>query len=277
MNTRPVVFITGCSTGIGHALAAAFAQRQCSVYASARKLATLDKLAQLGCRVVQLDVNDAASIRAAIHSVREQHEHIDILINNAGYAAMGPLAELPLEDLRAQFETNVIAPIAVMQAALPLLGRGSRIIDIGSVSGILTTPFAGAYCATKAAVHAHDEALRMELAPLGIAVITVQPGGIASDFAKTAGQKLTWLQANSRYTPIRQGIEARANASQNNPTPASEFAAQLADMALSAHPPPVWRYGNGSRMLPFVRNWLPRKRRERMLARRFGLHKLGET
>lgn len=268
------VFITGCSTGIGHALAASFVRQGCTVYATARRIETLAELADLGCRTLALDVNDAQSIAAAVAQVQAHSERVDILINNAGYAAMGPLAELPPDVLRAQFETNVIAPIAVTQALLGLLGRGSRVIDIGSVSGILTTPFAGAYCATKAALHALDEALRMELAPLGIAVITVQPGGIASNFSKTAGSKLQWLREDSRYAPIRQGIEARVNASQSNPTSATEFAAALVDMALATSAPPVWRFGNGSRLLPFLRRYLPRRRRERMLSRRFGLHKL---
>lgn len=268
------VFITGCSTGIGRALAEAFAARGCTVYASARRIETVDDLAGAGCQTLTLDVTAAASIEAAVAQVKARSDRVDILINNAGYAAMGPLAELPVAALRAQFETNVIGLAAVTQAMLPLLGQGSRVIDIGSVSGILTTPFAGAYCATKAAVHAFDEALRMELAPLGVEVITVQPGGIESDFARTAGGKLDWLRDDSRYAAIRKNIEARAGASQNHPTPTAEFAAALTDMALGNRAPAVWRYGNGSRLLPFIRRWLPRSRRERLLARRFGLHKL---
>lgn len=269
-----IVLITGCSTGIGRALALEFHARGHIVYASARRLEALAELTQRGLKTLALDVDDAASIARAVQTIRSEQGRLDVLVNNAGYAAMGPLTELPLAQLRKQYETNVFAPIALVQAALPLLQRGARVVNIGSVSGILTTPFSGAYCSTKAALHSLSDALRLELAPFGIHVITVQPGGIASDFAKTAGQGLDWLTPASRYAPIRAAIEARAQASQDDPTPADEFARAIVSAVLAERPAAVVRYGHGSRLMPFLKRWLPERTLDRLLSRRFKLDQL---
>lgn len=269
-----VVLITGCSSGIGRALALEFAATGCRVFATARKRETLTALVGDNIEALSLDVDDAASIRAAMAEIQQRVGRLDFLINNAGFAAMGPLAELPIDRLRQQFETNVIAPIAVAQAALPLMSHGSRVVNIGSVSGILTTPFAGAYCATKAAVHSLSDAMRMELAPFGIHVITVQPGAIASSFGQNAGSGLDWLSPASRYAPVRAGIEARAQASQDGPTPAAEFAQRMVAAVCASHPAAVIRIGNGSRAMPLIAQWLPRWLVDRILQRRFKLDQL---
>lgn len=269
-----VVLITGCSTGIGRALALAFHARGCTVYASARKPEALAALAKQGIRTLALDVDSASSIAAAIGQIRSEMGRLDVLVNNAGFAAMGPLTELPLARLRQQYETNVVAPIALVQAARPLMQRGARVVNIGSVVGVLATPFAGAYCSSKSALHALSDALRMELAPFGIRVITVQPGGIESDFGKHASSGLDWLSADSRYAPIRAGIEARANASQEKPTPASDFAEQMVAAVMAENPASLIRIGHGSFMLPFLKRWIPERLLDRVLSKRFRLDQL---
>lgn len=276
-----VVLITGCSTGIGRALAEAFHEAGgYQVYASARRLDRLRELGEQGIHTLPLDVNDEGSIHAAVERIEDEQGRIDVLVNNAGFAAMGPLAELPVEKLRGQFETNVVAPVAISQASLPLLreavktsGR-ARIANIGSVSGILTTPFSGAYCASKAAIHCISDALRMELAPFGIHVVTVQPGGIQSSFGENSAASIDWLDENSLYAPVRAGIEARTRASQDHPTPADEFATLMITAVMADDPDPVVRIGNGSRLLPGLKRWVPLRRLDRMLSRRFRLSEL---
>ncbi len=121
--------------------------------------------------------------------------------------------------MRKQFETNVFSLVGVTRALFPLLRQNKGlVVNIGSVSGVLVTPFAGAYCASKAAVHALTDALRMELAPFAIEVMEVQPGAIASSFGASASQQAEQLiDEASPWWPIRDGIRARANASQDNP------------------------------------------------------------
>jgi len=271
------ILITGCSSGIGRALALEFHRRGHSVWASARKIESLNELKEKGMHVLVLDVTDANSIQTAANQLKQEAGKLDVLVNNAGYACIGPVAELPLPALRAQFETNVLGQIALTQAVLPLLRHpsGAQIVNLGSVSGILTTPFAGAYCASKAALHLLSDALRMELAPFKIQVITVQPGAIESNFGQRAQSGLPVnLRADSWYTPVRANIEARANASQENPTPTHVFAQDLVRHLEKSRPKKIIRLGRGGWVLPALKRWLPEGLLDQILSKKFGLNRL---
>nr|MBF3181138.1 SDR family NAD(P)-dependent oxidoreductase [Pseudomonas aeruginosa] len=140
---------------------------------------------------VQLDVNDAAALARLAEELEVEAAGLDVLVNNAGYGAMGPLLDGGVDAMRRQFETNVFAVVGVTRALFPLLRRKSGlVVNVGSVSGVLVTPFAGAYCASKAAVHALSDALRLELAPFGVEVLEVQPGAIASNFGASASREM---------------------------------------------------------------------------------------
>ncbi|MDF1641698.1 SDR family oxidoreductase [Thalassolituus oleivorans] len=270
------VFITGCSTGIGRALALACLERGDLVFATARKIESLSDIEHERLVPIALDVNDDAAIAKAMAIVTERVHHIDLLVNNAGYAAMGPVLELSHDKLLAQFETNVFAPLAVTRAALPLLraANGAQVVNIGSVSGILTTPFSGAYCATKAALHSLSDAMRMELAPFKIRVVTVQPGAIQSSFGENSLSSVSGLIAeDSLYEPVKADIEARAMASQQHPTTAADFCATLLRI-LKDNPGAVVRIGNGSMALPLMRRLLPISWLDAILSKKFGLNKL---
>jgi len=265
----PNVLITGCSSGIGRALADAFKSAGFDVWASARRESDVAALAAAGFNTVQLDVNDSA----ALQRLAEQLGELDVLINNAGYGAMGPLLDGGTEAMQRQFETNVFSIVGVTQALFPALRRGKGlVVNIGSVSGVLVTPFAGAYCASKAAVHALSDALRMELAPFAIRVLEVQPGAIDTSFAKNAGAQAELLiNEQSPWWPLRDGIRARTQASQNNPTSAKQFAAQVLKAVQHPKPPRMLRAGNGSRALPLMAALLPKGLLEKVLKKRFGL------
>ena len=274
MNKRNVL-ITGCSSGIGQALALRFAAQGDQVVATARKPESMQVLADAGCRTLALDVNAAASRAQLVAELGDMV--LDVVVHNAGISAMGPLLELPEDQLRGQFETNVIAPVLLTRDLFPLMRRSQAplIVNIGSVSGILTTPFAGAYCASKAALHAISEAMRMEMAPFGFKVTTVQPGGIQSNFGAAATAKVNaWLDDNSLYAAIRDGILARAGASQIDATPAEQFADELVRQLSQKKPPRETRIGHGSRTFPALKRWLPGARLDRVLSARFGLDKL---
>ncbi|MEB2514318.1 SDR family oxidoreductase [Pseudomonas sp. YuFO20] len=269
----PVALITGCSSGIGRALADAFKSAGYTVWASARKTEDVAALTTAGFIAVQLDVNDGPALEQLSERINQQHGGLDVLINNAGYGAMGPLLDGGVQAMQRQFETNVFAVVGVTRAMFGVLRRAKGIVvNIGSVSGVLVTPFAGAYCASKAAVHALSDALRMELAPFGVRVMEVQPGAIASSFARNAGHEAEQLiTEQSPWFPLREGIRARAKASQDNPTPASEFAAGLLKAVQQSKPPRLIRLGNGSRALPLMAGLLPKGLLESALMRRFGL------
>jgi len=281
------VLITGCSSGIGRALCEKYLAKGFHVYASARNIRSLEDLAENPeLEKLTLDVNNAGSIRNAIAHIKQDHNRLDVLINNAGYAAMGPLVDMPIEDLRAQFETNVFAPMELTKACLPLLmsqqmakdetNSNAQVVNIGSVSGITTTPFSGAYCSTKAALHSLSDAQRMELAPFGIDVITVQPGAIQSKFGDNSlTNVLQRITPESLYAPLKDAIKARATASQDNPTPAEEFAESLVEQLLNK-PKAVIRIGNGSFGLPLLKRWLPPAILDKILSKKFDLPSLAK-
>jgi NAD(P)-dependent dehydrogenase (short-subunit alcohol dehydrogenase family) len=274
------ILITGCSSGIGAAMAREFHKRGHTVYATARRLDSLSPLAQAGLRTLALDVNDDASIAAAFAVVHREQGRLDVLVNNAGFSQVGAVLDLQRDDLRRQYETNVIAPIAVTRAALPLLraatkdgaGRssGAVIANIGSIVGLFTTPFAGAYCSSKAALHALSDALRMEVAPFGIQVVTVQPGGVQSSFGAHAEAAIQ-LPADSIYRGVEKGIHARAQAGQVGATAAADFVIPVVDALLQASPPVRVRAGKGSTLFPLLKLLLSTRRFDAILSRKFGL------
>lgn len=271
-----VALITGCSSGIGRELALQLVQQGWQVYAGARRLESLAALAGPRLLPVELDVNSPEQVAQCLARIETEAGRLDLLVNNAGYGAMGPIVEMPLAELRQQFETNVFAPLALVQAALPLLQRSGAplVVNIGSISGIVTTPFSGAYCATKAALHSLSDALRLELAPFGVRVLTIKPGAIQSEFGNNAERSLAaTLPAGSRYQPVRSYIEARARASQQNGTPTNQFVRELVKAIMAQPPPPERRLGNGSTALLLLKRLLPIRWLDRLLQRKFGLDK----
>lgn len=273
--SQPTALITGCSSGIGRALAEVFQQAGYRVWATARKTEDLTALQAAGFDTVQLDVNDGQALGQLAERLATEIDGLDVLINNAGYGAMGPLLDGGVEAMRRQFETNVFSIVGVTRAMFPLLRRNKGlVVNIGSVSGVLVTPFAGAYCASKAAVHALSDALRLELAPFAIAVMEVQPGAIASSFGANASREAEQLiDEASPWWPIREGIRARANASQDNPTPVTHFARNLLAAVQERKRPTLLRLGNGSRSMPLIAALVPRRLLDAVLQKRFGLNR----
>jgi NAD(P)-dependent dehydrogenase (short-subunit alcohol dehydrogenase family) len=180
------VVITGASTGIGEACALHLDQLGMRVFAGVRRDADGDRLRQQASErltPVQLDVTDEGSIAAAARMVDSEMggRGLDGLVNNAGIAIAGPLEFVPIDELRRQLEVNVIGQVAVTQAFLPLLRRArGRVVNIGSVSGKLATPFVAPYAASKFAMEAITDALRFELQPWGIDVSIIEPGSVAT-------------------------------------------------------------------------------------------------
>ncbi len=270
--------VTGAGSGIGLALAKVLAQRGFQVITTARKPQALAELTALGFIALPLDVTCEQSRTEFLQALSSRTKTIHLLINNAGYGAMGPVLDLTEAQWQAQFSTNVFAVALMTRALLPWLQAASQqssatVLNIGSVSASLVTPFAGAYCASKAALHAISDAMLMELKPLGIQVQLVTTGAVATEFAARASPELHWLTDTSPGWPYRQGILKRANASQDFPTQADAYASQLVNQLLQ-HPR---RYhllaGRGARLLPALRRLLPWSWLSAMLARKFGIER----
>jgi len=276
-NHTSVVLITGCSSGIGRAIAEEFNRQNFIVYATARKIETLSELKKDGIHTLTLDVNNEKNIKQAISQIIKEQGKIDVLVNNAGYSSVCPVAEIPLKELRLQFETNILSAINLIQHVVPnmIKKKNGKIVNMGSVSGILTTPFAGAYCSSKASLHALSEALRMELAPFNIKVIIVQPGAIQSNLGNTSKRSVSRnINADSLYRSILDSINKRADYSQQNPTPTTVFAKQLIAELKKENPKKIIRLGKGGFSLPFLKRWIPDSVLDKIMIKKFGLNKL---
>lgn len=181
----PTVLITGASSGIGKASAALFADRGWDVVATMRNP---DDGADLAGRdtvlVTRLDLLDSASIDAAVAAALERFGGIDVLLNNAGYGAYGPLEATPMSVLRRQFDVNLFGLVETIQAVLPTMRaqRSGVIVNVSSVGGRITYPLGSLYHGSKWAVEGLSEALHYELSALGIRVKIVEPGGVNTDF-----------------------------------------------------------------------------------------------
>ena len=181
----PTVLITGASSGIGKASAALFADRGWNVIATMRnQIDGAEFAGREAVLVTTLDLLDSASIEAAVAAGLERFGAIDVLLNNAGYGAYGPLEATPMSVIRRQFDVNVFGLVETIQAVLPAMRaqRSGVIVNVSSVGGRITYPLGTLYHGSKWAVEGMSEALHYELAPLGIRVKIVEPGGVNTDF-----------------------------------------------------------------------------------------------
>jgi len=186
------VLITGCSTGIGRAAAISLHDAGFRVCASARKVGSLADLASRGIATLALDVTDEASMTAAVAAVEADAGAVGTLINNAGYGLYGPVEQLPMAEIRRQFETNFFGLVRLTQLVLPgMRGRRSgRILNMSSMGGRATLPGGAFYHASKYAVEAFSDALRMEVAQFGIDVVLIEPGPVKTPWTEAAAQSM---------------------------------------------------------------------------------------
>jgi len=210
-HTSKAVLVTGCSTGIGRATAARLARAGYPVYATARRPDSIGDLAEAGCTILALDVCDEDSMRAAVREVESREGAVGVLINNAGYGSEGAVEEVPMDEVRRQFETNVFGLARMAQLVLPAMRaqRWGRILNLSSMGGRMTLPGGGFYHATKYAVEALSDALRFEVAGFGIAVVLIEPGVIRTKFGDTAIAKIGALsRPGSAYEKFHQRLAA---------------------------------------------------------------------
>jgi NADP-dependent 3-hydroxy acid dehydrogenase YdfG len=238
------VLITGCSSGIGQALAERLTAAGYVVYATARRPQSLEGLAAAGARTLALDVTDEASMTTAVRLVESEHGAVGVLVNNAGYGLYGPVEEASPEDVRRQFETNVVGLGTMCRLVLPAMraaGRG-RIVNIGSVGGRLAFPGGGWYHASKYAVEALSDVLRVEVAGFGVRVVLVEPGPIRTGFGTVAVQGTAAATASGPYAAQRRSVEAAIRRSYSAPgSVGPDAVARVVQRAIEA-PRPRPRY-----------------------------------
>lgn len=277
MATAGGVFITGASSGIGEACALGLDKLGYHVFAGVRKAADGQSLCQRASErllPVSVDITDPEQIKAAAETVDRAlgQKPLVGLINNAGISVGGPLEFVPLERLRNQLEVNVIGHIAVSQAFIPLLRKSQgRIVNVGSIAGILASPLQGPYCASKYAMEAVSDVLRRELKPWKIQVSLLEPGPIATDIWQKAkvhadqAIKAAPAELMQLYGPLIERIQTLA-ANIDKIAQSPEVVVKAVVHALTAARPRT-RYRVGPRARPYkLISWLPDSIQDYILA-----------
>jgi NAD(P)-dependent dehydrogenase (short-subunit alcohol dehydrogenase family) len=275
--SKRTVVVTGASTGIGEACALHLDRVGFAVFAGVRKDADGEALRQKSAQritPVLLDVTQASSIQSAVEAVAKASDGRGVagLVNNAGIAVGGPLECIPLDDLRHQLEVNLIGQVAVTQAFLPLIrhARG-RIVNMGSMSGLFTFPFVGPYSASKFALEAVTDALRVELRPWGIQVSIVEPGAIETPiWAKSQagiGRMLDKLPPQGRtwYGAVIAGIRDRL--AEHHGLPAARVAQVVAHALTATRPRTRYVVARGGRFGVWLLRLLPDRLRDWLITR----------
>lgn len=285
-DARPAVLVTGASKGIGEACALRLARDGFRVYAGVRR--DEDGLALIrsggeGIVPLLLDVTDAAQIAAAALQIEEEtgERGLQALVNNAGVALAGPLEFLPLDELRRQMEVNFIGQMAVTQAMLPLLRRArlsrqsdhraGRIVFMSSIAGRSALPFTGAYAASKFALEAGADALRIELRPSGISVSLVEPGVIMTPIWETSRQaaerNLDRMppQMAEFYGRAMEGLRRRVSRGMKG-LPPEKVAEAVAHALMSKRPRARYLIGRDARTRLLLDRLLPVRVRDSIVA-----------
>ncbi|WP_333768487.1 SDR family oxidoreductase [Streptomyces sp. IBSBF 2435] len=232
--TQKIWFITGASRGFGREWAIAALERGDSVAATARDLSTLGDLReQYGERLLplRLDVTDRDADFAAVRQAHERFGRLDVVVNNAGYGHFGMVEELTEAEARAQLETNLFGALWITQAALPFLreqGSG-HILQVSSIGGISAFPLVGIYHASKWALEGVSQALAQEVAPFGIRVTLIEPGGFATDWAGSSSSTSEPLPAYADFHKEVQEQRRRRVGTPGDPTASAAAVLEIVD------------------------------------------------
>ena len=247
--TRPdrTVLITGASSGIGKATAHLLLNQGWKVIAAARTTESMSDLRESGAEVLPLDISDIRSRQRLATQIHQKFGALDALVNNAGFGEVGPIETMPIQTAQNLFDVNVFGLIGLTQLLLPDMrkrGKGT-VINLSSIAGRFVTPGAGWYGASKFAVEALSDALRLELHQFGIKVVIIEPGLIATHFETVAGQSMADAQRDPAWAPMMEKVEENWQKGFERASPA-DVVAETIQKALNARTPKA-RYRCGHR------------------------------
>ncbi len=270
--TSKVALVTGASSGIGLATASRLASLGYTVYGAARRI---DRVTAPGVRPLAMDVTDDASMTSGIERVEADSGRIDVLVNNAGYGSYGAVEEVALDEARAQFEVNVFGAARLMQLVLPGMRtrRSGRIVNVTSMGGKIYTPMGGWYHATKFALEALSDCARLEVKPLGVDIIIVEPGAIKTEWGAIAAGNLRETSGSGPYAGQATAMARTLTAEGGLARPSSpEVVARTIGRAVTAaRPKPRYVVGAGARPLIWTRRVLPDRAYDAVIRRGTGM------
>lgn len=255
-----VALVTGASSGIGKATALRLKALGFTVYAAARHTVRMRALESAGIHVLSMDVTDDASMSQGVAEIMARSGRIDVLVNNAGYGSYGSVEEVPLSEARAQFDVNVFGAVRLTQLVLPHM-RGQHagtIVNITSMGGKIHTPLGAWYHGTKFALEAISDCLRIEVEPFGINVVVIEPGGIKTEWADIAAQKLREMSGEGAYASQAHAMaESMVGDDSRKRQSSPELIADTIAKAVTAHRPKTrYAVGFGAKPMIFLRRLL---------------------
>lgn len=207
---KEVVLVTGASSGIGFHTAVDVKKKGYIVYGAARRTNKLKALEEQGVKIIELDVTDDDSMVSCVNEILQTEGRIDVLVNNAGYGSFGAVEDVPMDEARRQVEVNLFGLARMTQLVLPHMRkqRKGKIINVTSMGGKVHLPLGAWYHATKFAVEGFSDCLRMEVAPFGIDVVLVEPGGIKTEWGLIAAEHLQKSSGNGAYRAMTSQVSA---------------------------------------------------------------------
>ncbi|WP_159877655.1 oxidoreductase [Aquitalea denitrificans] len=255
-----VALVTGASSGIGKATALRLKALGFTVYAAARRTVRMRALESAGIHVLSMDVTDDASMSQGVAEIMARSGRIDVLVNNAGYGSYGSVEEVPLSEARAQFDVNVFGAVRLTQLVLPHM-RGQHagtIVNITSMGGKIHTPLGAWYHGTKFALEAISDCLRMEVEPFGINVVVIEPGGIKTEWADIAAQKLREMSGEGAYASQAHAMAESmvGDDSRKRQSPPALIANTIAKAVCAHRPKTRYAVGFGAKPMIFLRRLL---------------------
>src|SRR5215212_2353006 len=243
--TDHVAVVTGSSSGIGFEIALMLARNGFQTYATMRNLAKSENIKSIATKenlpiyIEQLDVTDNKSVTNAIQAIVSKANSIDVLVNNAGYALTGAFEDLAIEEIKAQYETNLFGLIRTTQTVLPIMRKqkSGTIVNISSGTGRLGYPGGSAYVSTKFAVEGLSESMAYELEPFGIKVILIEPGVIRTTFANGIVVAEKSQNPNSPYSQIMQKMSTSFEHMLENASSSPDLVAKVVLQAVTSENP----------------------------------------
>lgn len=254
-----VVLITGASSGMGKAFTRALLKQGAIVYSVARRVEAMHDLAELGARILKMDITNQQQVDEVIQHIEKETGGIDILINCAGFGLYGAMEDTSIEDARYQFEVNIFGLAYLTQKVIPSMRqkRSGRIINISSMGGKIYTPMGSWYHASKHALEGWSDCLRLELKPFNIDVVLIEPGAIATEFADVMVKPLIKRSGFGAYSKMANAV---ANATHESVQKGNLSDVQVVvDMLMKAvqadHPKTRYVGGKYAKLMIFVRKW----------------------
>ena len=270
-----VALVTGGSSGIGEATAIKLREAGYTVYAAARRAQRMEHLTESGIRPLAMDVTDDQSVQSAVKQILADTGRIDVLVNNAGYGSYGALEDVPLAEARAQFEVNVFGAARLIQLVLPHMRqqRSGTIVNVTSMGGKIYTPLGAWYHGTKFALEAISDCLRMELKPFGIDVVVIEPGGIKTEWAGIAADKVRAVSGTGPYAPQGNAVadSLSSESTQRRSSPPTLIAATIAKAVTARRPKTRYAVGYGAKPMIFLHALLPNRTFDAFIQRATGV------